>query len=193
MKIERRWMIAKELRVARPDGEPPKIIGHAAVFNSLSLDLGGFREQIAPGAFAQSIAEDDILALWNHDPSAVLGRNTAKTLRLVEDEAGLAVEILPPDTQDGRDVLTLIDRGDVKGMSFGFRTRKDAWTKQTTGYVRTLLDVQLLDVSPVTYPAYPQTDLAVRAAELGLWLPTPPPDLPNFDLMRRRLLLAELD
>lgn len=141
------------------------IIGHAAVFNQLSEDLGGFREQVAPGAFVESIAKDDIRALFNHDSNVVLGRNLAKTLRLVEDEMGLAVEIDPPATTAARDIITAIERGDVSGMSIGFTVRPNGsnWGQDDDGnWVRTITAAKLWDVSPVTFPAYPQTDVALR-------------------------------
>lgn len=148
------------------DAEPSRIVGHAAVFNALSEDLGGFREKIAPGTFAKTIKADDIRALFNHDSAFVLGRNKAGTLDLEEDREGLAISIDPPDTTFARDLLVSIERGDISQMSFGFRTVSDEWAdqdKQTP--VRTLTEVRLLDVSPVTFPAYPQTDVALRALD----------------------------
>lgn len=170
MSVERRFFRSMELRAVREDGKPTKLRGHAAVFNQLSEDLGGFRESIAPGAFERAIEEDDVRALWNHDSRIVLGRNVAGTLRLAEDETGLAVEIDLPDTQAGRDALVSIERGDVSQMSFGFEirdwTKDQTWGKDAEGnLIRTILRAGLFDVSPVTYPAYPQTDIAVRSLE----------------------------
>lgn len=165
--VERRAFAVSELRVVRAEGAGAMICGHAAVFGSLSEDLGGFREQIAPGAFSQAISEDDVRALFNHDPNFILGRNRSKTLRMKEDTRGLAMEIDAPDTQTIRDlVLAPIERGDVSQMSFGFAVRGangDDWQKDETGQViRTLRSVRLYDVSPVVFPAYPQTDVAMR-------------------------------
>lgn len=158
-----------EIRIEERAGK--KLIrGHAAVFNQLSEDLGGFREQIAPGAFAEAITTDDIRALFNHNADYVLGRNLAKTLALSEDARGLAIEIEPPDTQVARDLMVSMSRGDITQMSFGFTVRPNGqnWAKADDGtVVRTLTRVRLYDVSPVTYPAYPQTDVAVR--ELRAW------------------------
>ena len=169
---ERRWYVAKELRIVRAEGEgenqPAMIRGHAAVFDQLSVDLWGFKEKIAPGAFTATIKDDDIRALWNHDNSVVLGRNTAGTLRLSEDKDGLAIEIDVPDTQAGRDAVVTIERGDVSEMSFGFRAEEESWVDQDDPDktpIRTLEKVKLLDVAPVTYPAYPDTDVAVRSLE----------------------------
>lgn len=193
--IERR-MLPVEIRVERRDGEPPKIIGHAAVFNQLSEDLGGFREQIAPGAFVEAIGKDDVRALWNHNPDHVLGRNMAKTLLLSEDSRGLAIEIVPPDTQMARDLMISMERGDVSQMSFGFSVRPNGqnWGKDEEGrVVRTLTNVRLYDVSPVTFPAYPQTDVAVRC--MGEWMIENQREeqVPDTSIIRRRLDLLEME
>ena len=160
--IERRTMRLTELRAQETDGAPV-IRGYAAVFDVLSEDLGGFRERIRPGAFAASLHHADVRALWNHNPDYVLGRTKSNTLRMVEDANGLAIEIDPPETTWGRDLMTSIKRGDVDQMSFGFRTVRDEWTNDTGAVIRTLLEVELFDVSPVTYPAYPQTSVNARA------------------------------
>lgn len=164
--IERRAFVVEGLTVETRDGGARTIRGHAAVFNQLSEDLGGFREQIAPGAFAEALEKDDVRALFNHDPNFILGRNVAKTLRLSEDARGLAIEIDPPDTQAARDLLVSMERGDVTQMSFGFSVRPGGqdWAKDDEGRtVRTLKKLRLYDVSPVVFPAYPQTDVAVRS------------------------------
>lgn len=192
--IERRAFTADGFKVETREDGKPRLIGHAAVFNSLSEDLGGFREQIAPGAFADAIAGDDVRALFNHDPNFILGRNRSKTLVLSEDARGLAIEVMLPDTQMVRDlVLAPIERGDVSQMSFGFSVRPGGqdWAKDDEGRViRTLKKLRLYDVSPVVYPAYPETDVAVRS--FADWKKTvdvqAPPD---FGVMRRKLdLLA---
>lgn len=160
-----------EFRVEKREGENGDdekrvIVGHAAVFNTLSEDLGGFREQIAPGAFLTAIKEDDVRALFNHDPNFVLGRNTSGTLRMSEDSKGLAIEIDAPDTQFARDLLHSMERGDISQMSFGFNVRPNGsnFAEDDDGQIiRTLTDVRLFDVSPVTYPAYKETDVAVRS------------------------------
>jgi len=165
--IERRNIEVTELRVISDENKKTKIRGHAAVFNKLSEDLGGFREKIDPGTFKGTIKKDDIRALFNHDPNYVLGRNKAGTLKLSEDELGLAIEIDPPDTQWARDLMESMNRGVINQMSFGFVTVKDAWNNQENSskskeVVRTLQEVRLRDISPVTYPAYQQTSVACR-------------------------------
>jgi len=159
--------ICAELRaMPAADGKPAKICGHAANFNSMSQDLGYFREQIAPGAFKKTLLNADVRALWNHDANIVLGRNKSGTLTLMEDSQGLYFEIDAPDTQLVRDmVIGPISRGDVSQCSFGFYTIDDKWENIGGQVVRTLLEVELLDVSPVTYPAYNSTDVAMRSAQ----------------------------
>jgi len=143
--------------------EVRKIRGHAAVFNEIAGDPLMFLEQIAPGAFSDSIGKDDVRALWNHNPDYVLGRNKAGTLTLSEDDRGLAIEINPPDTQWARDLMHSIDRGDVSQMSFGFRVLDQAWEVRDGIDIRTLKKVELWDVSPVTFPFYEGTDVALRS------------------------------
>lgn len=192
--IERRTFIMDAVKVERRDNAPPILKGHAAVFGQLSEDLGGYRESIQKGAFAEAIEKDDIRALWNHNPDHVLGRNRAGTLVLAEDSRGLSIEITPPDTQMARDLLVSIERGDVNQMSFAFSPKPGGqdWAKDDSGQVvRTLKAVRLYDVSPVTYPAYVQTDIGLR--EMRAWqesLKQPADTAWATDLMRRRLDLA---
>lgn len=161
----RRLLQVKELRIAS-EGEKRTIVGYAAVYDQLSEDLGGFVEMIRKGAFTESLAQDDIRCLWNHDANHVLGRNKAGTLRLSEDLRGLRIECDLPDTQAGRDVAIGIERGDIAHMSFGFETIERRWTfrKPPEADLRELMKVRLFDVSPVTFPAYPQTEVGMRAS-----------------------------
>lgn len=187
MQIERRAFALDGVELRAADGGGQILRGHAAVFNLLSDDLGGFREKISPGAFVKAIAEDDVRALFNHDRNFVLGRSKSGTLRMREDGQGLAVEIDLPDNQTIRDlVLGPIKRGDVSQMSFGFRVAPggQAWAKDDEGRaIRTLTSLRLFDVSAVTYPAYPDTDVAVR--ELRSWA-----DAQNVAPPRLNLLAA---
>jgi HK97 family phage prohead protease len=163
--LERR-VLNFELR-AEPGAEdkPAKIVGHASVFDQ-PTDLGWFIETVKPGAFAKTIAEDDIVALFNHNPDHVLGRNTARTLSLAEDHTGLYMEIMPPDTQLARDLTTSIKRGDIKGASIGFMVGARLIRDDDDGNMyRDLIEVKLFDVSPVTFPAFPTTDVSVRSLE----------------------------
>lgn len=171
--IERRLFTVDqplELRAAAGgDGATPAmptIRGHAAVFNILSAEMYGFREVIAAGAFATAIVEDDVRALWNHNPDMPIGRNRAKptpTLRMAEDAIGLGVEIDLPENDWGRNAHVSIARGDVSQMSFAFKVVDQEWRTEGEIDIRTIKKVRLFDVSPVTYPAYPETDVALRA------------------------------
>lgn len=159
-KIEQR-AFPFELEI-RADGDG-NFVGHAAVFNKIGDGLF-FREKIDPGAFKKTIRNDEIVALFNHDPNFVLGRNSANTLNLKEDDIGLRVEITPPDTQWARDLRESMRRGDINGMSFAFMADDDDWDDD----LRTLKKVTLRDVSPVTFPFYEGTDIAVRSRE-DIW------------------------
>jgi len=151
--------------------------GYAAVFNAESSPIYDmFREIIKPGAFARSLSDgSDIVALYGHEMNDVLGRTSAGTLKLSEDATGLAFEIALPDTSLGRDVATLLQRGDLKGASFGFRTRSATWpeAKSADGLpIRELLDVELIEISLTAFPAYPDTSAALRdmyTAQLSYW------------------------
>lgn len=162
--IEQRTVTLSGLQVrAAANDMPATILGHAALFNTKSVFLYGFREIIEPGAFKESLA-GDIRALWQHDTARVLGRTKAGTLRLWEDDQGLAFELNPPDTADGRDAVTLIERGDVDQMSFGFNTPfgGDSWTEDEDGIpLRKLRTISLMEISPVTWAAYPDTGVGV--------------------------------
>ena len=163
--VERRHYRCEGLEVRAAEDEPTRLVGYAAMFGELSEDLGGFRERVAPGAFSKGLGAADVRALFNHDETLILGRTKAKTLSIAEDERGLRVEVTPPDTQAARDVIESVRRGDVDQMSFGFRTIKDDWEEVDGELIRTLVEVRLFDVSPVVFPAYPQTDIAVRSMD----------------------------
>jgi len=163
--IERRNFPVEELRSITDEAGLRHVTGYAAVFNSLSEDLGGFKEKIAPGAFAETVGADDIRALKNHNSDYVLGRNKSGTLILSEDQRGLKIDIIPPEAQWAKDLMVSIDRKDVDQMSFGFRTIDQMWEGEYPDEIRTLMKVQLFDVSPVTFPAYPDTEVGLRSLE----------------------------
>lgn len=147
------------------------IEGHGAVFNRLSQNLGGFVEQVDPGAFKRTLGDNpDTRGLINHDPSLLLGRTRSGTLRLSVDSVGLPYEIDSPDTQYARDLIVSMERGDIDQSSFAFYVMPngDEWDQTEQGMpLRTLtaLSIHNGDVSPVTYPAYEDADsgLAGRA------------------------------
>ena len=166
-KKELRMLPMTELRI-NPSDAGNEIIGHAAVFDSWSETLGGFfpfKEKVRKGAFINSIINDDIRALFNHDPNYVLGRNKVDTLTLEEDDIGLKVRILPPDTSWAKDLVTSIKRGDISQMSIGFMVEEDKWSTDSGIDTRELIKVKLFDVSTVTFPAYTQTNVGVRAMD----------------------------
>jgi uncharacterized protein len=158
------------------DGSQATVTGYAAVFDSLSEDLGGFREKIQRGAFAQSLrdagtVDNDPLCLYGHDMNNVLGRVSSKTLTLEEDSTGLRFSCQLPNTSLGRDVATLIERGDIKAMSFGFAVMPggDTWEQNSDGSViRTLTNVQLFECSIVSMPAYSSTSVDLRSCPVNL-------------------------
>jgi HK97 family phage prohead protease len=162
--VERRNVVA-EFRVSK-EGETPSISGYAALFETKSDDLGYFNEVIDPKAFDTVMAnQPDCRALWNHNSDCVLGRTTANTLHLTVDARGLAYVIDPPDTQIARDLIVSMRRKDVTQSSFGFICKRDQWTENPDGTVtRRILEFEeLLDVSPVTYPAYSATTSQARS------------------------------
>jgi HK97 family phage prohead protease len=151
-----------EVRAAGDSGRT--IAGYAAVFGS-TADIGdSFREIIAPGAFSGALG-GDVVALIGHDRNRVLGRTTAGTLRLREDDTGLAVEIDLPDTTDGRNLAVLIERGDVSGMSFGFVVTKQRWDETGPVPTRTIEAVDLREVTVTAFPAYDDTSIALRSLD----------------------------
>lgn len=186
--LERRTFVATiELRATEDDKAMPRIEGYAAVFDQLSDNLGGFREKVARGAFAKSLG-GDVRALYNHNPDIILGRTKSGTLSLSEDAHGLRAVFTPPDTLTAHHVVEAMRRGDIDQMSFGFRTIADQWERGEDEDIRTLLEVDLFDVSVVTFPAYPQTDAAVRS--LDAWRQSSAPALPDYDHLRRRIAAA---
>ena len=166
MKPETR--ISTDLRIEQRAGSnAPRITGYAAVFNSETTIAGQFREVIQPGAFKRALAEaQDCIACVNHNPDRIIGRTKSGTLELREDNNGLWFSVEPPDTQEGRDLVTLMKRGDLSGTSFAFRATKDGETWEQKGSalpLRTLTDVDLFDVSIVTNGAYPDAGAALRS------------------------------
>ena len=174
--LEKRTLTFDSLKVEeRADDQSPLIVGHAAVFNQLSVDLGGYRERIRRGAFAKTILEQDVRALFNHDANFVLGRSKSKTLEMREDETGLLIRIDPPKTQLINDmVLAPVRRRDITQMSFMFRAQRQEWIDDsvTQERIRELVEVRLYDVSVVTFPGYEGTDVAVRSALAAVGIDT---------------------
>ncbi len=150
-------------------GDKPGIAGIASVYTQ-EYDAGYFIERIKPGAFSRALAESqDVRCLFNHDANNVLGRTKSGTLRLADSVEGLSYDCdTDPNTTVGRDVPAMIDRGDIDGCSFSFNVRKDTWQDEFDGSgrwvrsIRTIEDLDLFDVGPVTFPAYTDTSVKVR-------------------------------
>lgn len=168
-KIESRTVSAKlELRGT---ADAPKLGGRAAAYNVLSSDLGGFKERLVPGAFRKALARPDkVYALFNHDPNKVLGTTKNRTLRLREDGQGLNFEVDLPDTSIAKDCYEMVHAGLVDSCSFSFVCDDDQFGKETdpdtgeTITVRSVRDLTLIDVSAVTFPAYPEgTNVSARS------------------------------
>lgn len=160
--FERRDLRFKTIEV-RESGDGSTLYGCAAPYETLSSEMWGFQEKIARGAFDQSLAENDILALYAHEDEMVLGRTGSGTLKLRSTDVGLEYEISLPNTTYANDLKELVRRGDVSQCSFGFICRQDQWDYKSTPQIRTLLNVDLKEISIVANPAYPDgTNAALR-------------------------------
>ena len=176
-----------------------KLEGYAAVFNQLSVPIGGsFRKRIAPGAFADSLRTADVKFLWNHDTNHPLGRTSAGNLRLSEDATGLKFELDLPDTGAAKDLWELVSKKIVSSMSFGFTVppNGDSWTRAGSDGLptRVLNTISIQEISSTAFPAYPQTEIHVRAVVEAVQpvASVLPFTSPSLDLKRRRLRLIEL-
>ncbi|PCG18923.1 phage prohead protease [Brachyspira sp. G79] len=177
------------------EGEPLKLRGYAIVYNSLSEPLYAdlFRECIKRGAFTKSLLENDQVCLWGHDTRYVLGRKSSGTLILREDDKGLYFEVSLPNTTWARDLKESVDRGDIKQMSFGFKVVRDNWLddketlKEYGMPIREVEEITLHEISLVTFPAYPQTNVRHKgdcphSANEDVYIPKPPDkSMPNDD------------
>jgi HK97 family phage prohead protease len=191
--MEKRYFNIDTRTEKRDDGSIT-ITGHAAVFNQMSSDLGGFREIIAPNAF-ENVLNDDVRALVNHDPNLLLARTTSGTLNLKQTDKGLQYSFDVPDTTYGRDLIISMERGDVSQSSFAFTIEDDSWETTEDGEVRTINKVkQLYDVSPVTYPAYPDADdLTLAQRSLAVHKEKEENKREEKDLVKRSLLKLKIE
>ncbi|MGO1048795.1 HK97 family phage prohead protease [Crossiella sp. CA198] len=154
------------------DATGTTMTGYAWVYGQWSRDLGGFVEQIAPDVRYEP-HHGDVLALANHDRNLVLGRLSSGTLRLVPDARGMRYEVDMPDTTAGRDWAELLRRGDIAGSSFTFFADEDEWEERDGLVRRTLTRITVVDIGPVTVPAYPQAEAAMRSLEAWRTARTP--------------------
>lgn len=173
--------IEKRFRAAELRAKGRRLEGYAALYGTEARIGGEFVETIVAGAFTRTLANrSDILALVDHDPARVLARTRSGTLRLSEDSRGLAFDLDVPDTQAGRDVLALAERGDLGGMSFGFK----AIDEDLTGNRRELRAVELYEISVVAaFPAYADTVVQARSKNV---------DPINLAHVQRTLKILEL-
>lgn len=157
--FERRFVPATDLEVRSGEDGPFVARGHAATYNE-PYDVMDFREQIDPGAFRDQLGNPNVKALWNHDSGNVLGSVESGTLKLSSDDRGLFTETQFPESAHRE--REAIERGDVSKMSFGFYALEDRWERSEDGAeLRTIMKAELVDVSPVAYPANPNTDIRV--------------------------------
>jgi|ERR1700733_64354 len=163
-KREVRYLPARELRIATAADGTKMLSGHAIVFGVRSVNLGGFVEVVDSKAVSTSLRTQDILCLNNHNSSQPLARTSAGTLKLSTDAVGVAFTCsLDTRISYASDLAVSVERGDVRGMSFGFQTNKDTWTNEQGTLLRTLNDIEVFEISVCSSPAYPQTAVSVRS------------------------------
>lgn len=165
-KTETRELLTNKIEIREDDDGKRTLTGYAVKWEKKSKVLGyfrKFREQFRKGAFADSLEKDDQRFLWSHDTSKVLGRTKNGTLRLEEDDIGLRFELDLPNTTLGNDTYESIKRGDVDGVSFGFRVESDEIHEPDDDLpLRTVTKARLLEVSAVAFPAYPDSEVSAR-------------------------------
>jgi HK97 family phage prohead protease len=163
--LEIRFTTADDLEIRAGENDSSKLIGYAIRWGDLSADLGGFKERVMKGAVSATLAaQTDIRALVSHDPEKLLGRTSNRTLTVTEDDKGVRVEIDVAPTTYGRDLMTLVKRGDIKKMSFGFTVPDGGqrFLKDNGVAIRELTAINLREVSAVANPAYGTTSLSIR-------------------------------
>lgn len=164
-KLEQRTFTLSNIEV-RAEGDNVTVTGDVVMFEQLSVPLWGFREKVRKGAFEKSLRKSVVKALWNHNSDLVLGSTKNRTLRLWEDDMALRFELDLPNTTWGRDAAESIRRGDVDGVSFGFEVVRDEWDyDDPSDVIRTLIEVNLYEISPTPFPAYPDSSVDVRSAK----------------------------
>ncbi len=166
--VEKRNLTTNSVEIRENEAGNRTLTGYAIKWEMKSVTMGWrrFREQFKRGAFTESLTNEDQLALWSHDTSKVLGRTKNGTLRLFEDEIGLRFELDLLDTTLGDDAYKTIKRGDVDGVSFGFSMLKQEWDEaDPDNVIRTITKAKLLEISPVAFPAYPDSEVSARSSD----------------------------
>lgn len=164
--LEQRAFVRKaELRFAQGEGGVRTASGYFCLSDNVT-DIGGYwQERFAAGAFTKSLGERDVVALHSHDDARPVGRMSRETLRIREDERGYGFENDLPDTSDGRDLAVQLERGDIEGMSFRFRARKEEWDETQDPPMRTIIEAELYEITYTAFPAYPDTEVGLRSLE----------------------------
>ena len=166
--VEKRNLTTNNVEIREDENGMKTLAGYAVKWEMKSVTMGWrrFKEQFKRGAFTESLTNDDQLALWSHDTSKVLGRTKNGTLRLFEDEIGLRFELDLLDTTLGDDAYKTIKRGDVDGVSFGFSMLKQEWDEaDPDNVVRSIVTAKLIEISPVAFPAYPDSQVSARSSD----------------------------
>ncbi|HDR0997112.1 HK97 family phage prohead protease [Pasteurella multocida] len=158
-----------EIRSSELSAENEKLIGYVVKWNSPSeLMWGEFVEQFAQGAFSETLSSGaDVRALFEHDHTKLLGRTQANTLKLEEDSIGLRFELTPPETSLGKDLLVSVKRGDITGMSFGFRAKAENWNFDLTPCQRIVTNAELVEITVTSIPAYPESNVQIAQRSMA--------------------------
>ena len=169
IRLQKNKIVRSEYRMEDVEiGEDEEVIlrGYAVVYNSDSENMGGFYEQIAPGAF-RDVMGDDVRAYLNHDENRLLGRVSSGTLTISSDDRGLYYEVKMPNTTYAKDLIELMKRGDINQSSFAFLIGDDYWEERNGETYRIITKIsRLLDVSPVAQPAYPDATSEIATRDL---------------------------
>lgn len=166
-----------ELRAAGDgqDGTLGTVVGYPSLFDVQATIYEGpgyrFIEEVDPGAFTKTLAEDDIRATVNHNPDKLLGRMKAGTARFWADKKGLRMEVDVPNTTYGRDLVVSLERGDITGGSIWFSVVRDKKKEVDDVTVRRILEARLFEAGPVAFPAFEETEVALRSTirEIEAW------------------------
>lgn len=197
--LERRTLSLEDtgLEVRQNENGETELTGFPIVFNSLSHDLGGFREKISPNAFDEQLSrQTDIVFLANHDTASVLGRESNNTLELNKTDNGIRMTAKPnTNTTDGADTVARVKRKDIVGMSFGFRVLEDEVSRNDDEeIIREIQKAEVVEVSSVTFPAYPATQISARAMEkIQQYIPNAQSDDTEASQARDTILAAVSD
>lgn len=154
-----------EIRRGATDDGTRTATGYAVLYGSVTEICGLWQERFARGAFTRSLRTADVMALHSHDVGRVVGRTGAGTLTLREDASGVAFENPLPDTTDGRDLTVSIDRGDIPGMSFGFRSTIEEWDETVSPPMRTIIEAELVEITYSACPQYDDTSVGLRSLD----------------------------